>query len=131
MDPKIERINGEVKVWCAIPETDQIKINGDMYGPINTPHPISVKEVKLMLFYGKDVKAVEPGATKEEIKAADVLTLDVLEDAEELFLMEEIEDEEPEDKEPSVGMGAPVTLAAAPASTAKTKTTTTVSKETE
>ena len=70
MDPKIERINGEVKVWCAIPETDQIKINGDMYGPINTPHPISVKEVKLMLFYGKDVKAVEPGATKEEIKAA-------------------------------------------------------------
>ena len=127
MDPKIERINDELKVWCAIPETDQIKINGDMYGPINTPHPLSVKEVKLMLFYGKDVKAVEPGATKEEIKAADVLTLDVLEDAEELFLMEEVEDEEPEDKEPSVGMGAPVTLAAAPASTPKT----TVSKETE
>ena len=119
MDPKIERINGEVKVWCAIPETDQIKINGDMYGPINTPHPISVKEVK----------AVEPGATKEEIKAADVLTLDVLEDAEELFLMEEVEDEEPEDKEPSLGMGSPVTLTAAPASTPKTKTIT--SKETE
>lgn len=127
MDPKIERINDELKAWCAIPETDQIKINGDMYGPINTPHPISVKEVKLMLFYGKEVKAVEPGATKEEIKAADVLTLDVLEEAEELFLMEEAEDEEPEDKEPSVGMGSPVTLTAAPASTPKT----TVSKETE
>ena len=107
MDPVLERLNGQLMVVCAIPEEDQIKINGDMYGPIKTPHPIYINDVKLMLFYGKEVKAVDPDATAEEIEAAELLTLEVLEAAEELFLLEEeaakeevAEEEEP--KEPSV-----------------------------
>ena len=107
MDPVLERLNGQLMVVCAIPEEDQIKINGDMYGPIKTPHPIYINDVKLMLFYGKEVKAVDPDATPEEIEAAELLTLEVLEAAEELFLLEEeaakeevAEEEEP--KEPSV-----------------------------
>ena len=107
MDPVLERLNGQLMVVCAIPEEDQIKINGDMYGPIKTPHPIYINDVKLMLFYGKEVKAVDPDATPEEIEAAELLTLEVLEAAEELFLLEEeaakeedVEKEEP--KEPSV-----------------------------
>lgn len=113
MDPVLERLNGQLMVVCAIPEEDQIKINGDMYGPIKTPHPIYINDVKLMLFYGKEVKAVDPDATPEEIEAAELLTLEVLEAAEELFLLEEeaakeedaeeeevVEEEEP--KEPSV-----------------------------
>ena len=89
MDPVLERLNGQLMVVCAIPEEDQIKINGDMYGPIKTPHPIYINDVKLMLFYGKEVKAVDPDATPEEIEAAELLTLEVLEAAEELFLLEE------------------------------------------
>ena len=107
MDPVLERLNGQLMVGCVIPEEDQIKINGDMYGPIKTPHPIYINDVKLMLFYGKEVKAVDPDATPEEIEAAELLTLEVLEAAEELFLLEEeaakeedAEEEEP--KEPSV-----------------------------
>ena len=107
MDPVLERLNGQLMVVCAIPEEDQIKINGDMYGPIKTPHPIYINDVKLMLFYGKEVKAVDPDATPEEVEAAELLTLEVLEAAEELFLLEEeaakkevVEEEEP--KEPSV-----------------------------
>ena len=107
MDPVLERLNGQLMVVCAIPEEDQIKINGDMYGPIKTPHPIYINDVKLMLFYGKEVKAVDPAATPEEVEAAELLTLEVLEAAEELFLLEEeaakeevAEEEEP--KEPSV-----------------------------
>ena len=112
MDPVLERLNGQLMVVCAIPEEDQIKINGDMYEPINTPHQIYKNDVKLMLFYGKEVKAVDPDATPEEIEAAELLTLEVLEAAEELFLLEEeaakeedAEEEEvveEEPKEPSV-----------------------------
>ena len=39
----------------VLPESKVLPKNGGMYGPIDTPHMVSVEDIKLMLFYGAEI----------------------------------------------------------------------------
>lgn len=39
----------------VLPESKILPKNGGMYGPIDTPHMVSVEDIKIMLFYGTEV----------------------------------------------------------------------------
>lgn len=38
-----------------LPESKVLPKNGGMYGPIDTPHMVSVEDIKTMLFYGAEI----------------------------------------------------------------------------
>lgn len=49
----------------VLPESKVLPKNGGMYGPIDTPHMVSVEDIKIMLFYGAEVFEVfEDGKVK-------------------------------------------------------------------
>ena len=50
-----------------IPTEGRIKIRGDMYGPLLTPHLESLTDIKIMLTYGVEVIGFDP-ITEGEVK---------------------------------------------------------------
>lgn len=59
------RIEGRI---VKIPTTGRIKIRGDMYGPLNTPHFETLDDIKLMLTYNVEVIGFkEVGGDEEKL----------------------------------------------------------------
>ena len=75
---KLDKVNGVVRINCIITSEGIIPHFYTMRGPLLTPRPIEVDDIKVMLFKGVELRAVERNVVDYKMEDTILLTPEVV-----------------------------------------------------